>query len=193
MDRTDEQILNFMKDDARISFQDLGDRVGISRVAAMKRVRKMEEAGVIRGYKTDICRGDESTMFIDIDTVPEKYDKVAEYIAAGIPGIRQIFRIPGKKRIHIITASDSVEKLKYLADLIQKKCGEDILRMSAYMGDEVCRDKNKETAIMDERISKVLSEMDPYMPVGTMREFAQMRESTIRSLIRPPLDSNDTM
>ena len=193
MDRTDEQILNFMKDDARISFQDLGNRVGISRVAAMKRVRKMEEVGVIRGYKTDICRGDESTMFIDIDTVPEKFDHVAEYIATGIPGIRQVFRIAGKNRIHIITVPDSAEKLRYLADLIQKKCGGEAIRMSAYMGDEVCRDKNKETAIMDERILKLLSEMDPYMPVGTMREFAQMRESTIRSLIRPPLDSNDTM
>ena len=43
MDKTDERILDIMKDDARISFQELGEKLGISRVAAMKRVRKLED------------------------------------------------------------------------------------------------------------------------------------------------------
>ena len=51
MDNTDERILDIMKGNARISFQELGDELGISRVAAMKRVRKLEEEGVIRQYK----------------------------------------------------------------------------------------------------------------------------------------------
>ena len=40
MDNTDERILDIMQGNARISFQELGDELGISRVAAMKRVRK---------------------------------------------------------------------------------------------------------------------------------------------------------
>ena len=52
MDNTDERILDIMKGNARISFQELGDKLGISRVAAMKRVRKLEEEGVIRQYNT---------------------------------------------------------------------------------------------------------------------------------------------
>ena len=52
MDNTDERILDIMKGSARISFQELGDKLGISRVAAMKRVRKLEEEGVIRQYNT---------------------------------------------------------------------------------------------------------------------------------------------
>ena len=180
MDRTDEQILNIMKDDARISFQELGDRVGISRVAAMKRVRKMEEAGIIRGYKTDICRGNESVMLIEVDAMPEKYDKVVETITTRMPGVRQVFRITGKNRIHIVTVSDSAEKLKYLVALIQKKCGGDVIRVSAYMGDEAGKDVKEEATVMNERIFKLLSEMDPYMPVGTMGDFVKRHESTIR-------------
>ena len=41
MDRTDEQILNLIKGNARMSYQEIGDSIGISRVAAMKRVRKL--------------------------------------------------------------------------------------------------------------------------------------------------------
>ncbi|MBP3297353.1 MAG: AsnC family transcriptional regulator, partial [Lachnospiraceae bacterium] len=45
MDDKDEQILDLMKGNARISYQELGDVLGISRVAAMKRVRRLEEDG----------------------------------------------------------------------------------------------------------------------------------------------------
>ena len=66
MDEKDEQILDLMKGNARISYQELGDALGISRVAAMKRVRRLEEAGIIRGYNTCIYREDEITMFMDL-------------------------------------------------------------------------------------------------------------------------------
>ena len=42
MDRTDEKILDLLKGDARMSFQELGDAIGMSRVAAKKRVRKLD-------------------------------------------------------------------------------------------------------------------------------------------------------
>ena len=66
MDKTDLMILDFLKGDARMSFQELGDKVGMSRTAAKKRVKKLEKDGVIRGYNTCIYREDEITMFIDI-------------------------------------------------------------------------------------------------------------------------------
>ena len=66
MDRTDERILDLLKGNARMSFQELGDAIGMSRVAAKKRVLKLEQEGIIRAYNTCIYRDDEITMFIDI-------------------------------------------------------------------------------------------------------------------------------
>ena len=91
MDNTDERILDIMKGNARISFQELGDELGISRVAAMKRVRKLEEEGVIRQYNTCIYREDEFTMFVDLEIKPDRYDKVLKYITTRTTFIRQIF------------------------------------------------------------------------------------------------------
>ena len=44
-----EKILDLMKGNARISYQELGEAIGMSRVAAKKRVRKLEQDGIIRG------------------------------------------------------------------------------------------------------------------------------------------------
>ena len=140
MDNTDERILDIMKGNARISFQELGDELGISRVAAMKRVRKLEEEGVIRQYNTCIYREDEFTMFVDLEIKPDRYDKVLKYITTRTTFIRQIFRTTGESRIHIVAVAPTVEDLKYLAHMIQKKCGDDIDHISAHGVKEVIKD-----------------------------------------------------
>lgn len=140
MDERDEQILDILKGDARISFQELGDRVGISRVAAQKRVKKLEEVGVIRGYNTCIYRFSDVTMFIEIVTKPGMCDEVLEYIGTRTAFIRQIFRTAKQNHIHIVAASDSIRDLKYLAKMIFKKCEPNIEKMECNTVTEVIKD-----------------------------------------------------
>ena len=45
------QMLRELQIDARISFSELGRRVGLSSPAVAERVRRMEEAGIITGYR----------------------------------------------------------------------------------------------------------------------------------------------
>ena len=51
MDRFDRQILQVLQQDGRISNQDLADRIGLSPSPCLRRVRALEEAGVITGYR----------------------------------------------------------------------------------------------------------------------------------------------
>ncbi len=50
LDRTDLKILHLLQNDARISNTDLADRVGLSPSPCLRRVRALEESGVIRRY-----------------------------------------------------------------------------------------------------------------------------------------------
>lgn len=50
LDSTDWTILRELQRDARLSYNELGRRVGLSAPAAAERVRKLEDAGVITGY-----------------------------------------------------------------------------------------------------------------------------------------------
>jgi DNA-binding Lrp family transcriptional regulator len=50
LDRIDQQIVALLRENARRSFQDIGSRVALSAPAVKRRVDRLEEAGVIRGY-----------------------------------------------------------------------------------------------------------------------------------------------
>ncbi len=50
LDRYDRQILSVVQQDGRISNQDLADRIGLSPSPCLRRVRALEEAGVIKSY-----------------------------------------------------------------------------------------------------------------------------------------------
>ena len=51
LDRYDRQILELLQQDGRISNQDLADRIALSPSACLRRLRALEESGLIRGYR----------------------------------------------------------------------------------------------------------------------------------------------
>jgi Lrp/AsnC family leucine-responsive transcriptional regulator len=51
LDRFDRQILQVLQEDGRISNQDLAERIGLSPSPCLRRVRALEEAGLIIGYR----------------------------------------------------------------------------------------------------------------------------------------------
>jgi DNA-binding Lrp family transcriptional regulator len=54
MDEIDHQILALLRENARRSFQDIGGRVSLSAPAVKRRVDRLEQAGVIRGYAATV-------------------------------------------------------------------------------------------------------------------------------------------
>ncbi len=52
LDRYDRQILEILQQDGRISNQDLADKIGLSTSPCLRRVRALENAGFITGYRT---------------------------------------------------------------------------------------------------------------------------------------------
>ena len=51
LDRYDRQILDILQTDGRINNQDLADRIGLSPSPCLRRVRALEESGLIVGYR----------------------------------------------------------------------------------------------------------------------------------------------
>ena len=51
LDRYDQQILDILQTDGRINNQDLADRIGLSPSPCLRRVRALEESGLIVGYR----------------------------------------------------------------------------------------------------------------------------------------------
>lgn len=51
IDRFDRKILEVLQSDGRIANQDLADRIGLSASPCLRRVRALEDAGLIQGYR----------------------------------------------------------------------------------------------------------------------------------------------
>lgn len=51
LDRYDRRILELLQSEGRLSNQDLADRIGLSPSPCLRRVRALEESGIILGYR----------------------------------------------------------------------------------------------------------------------------------------------
>ena len=51
MESIDRQILSLLSNDGRMSYTDIGRETGLSTTAAQQRVRRLEQRGIITGYR----------------------------------------------------------------------------------------------------------------------------------------------
>ena len=106
LDRLDRAILAVLQQDARISLQDIGARVGLSTTPCWARIKKMENAGVIQGYTVRIdpsAIGFAETVIVQV-TLESHSDETLEAFGkalADIPEVLEAFLISGDYDYHI--------------------------------------------------------------------------------------------
>ncbi len=54
LDATDWKILTALQDDTRKTFKEMGEAVGLTAPAVRERILRMEEAGIIEGYRVSV-------------------------------------------------------------------------------------------------------------------------------------------
>jgi len=83
LDELGWRILDELQEDARLSMAELGRRVGLSAPAAAERVRKLEDARVITGYRAHVNLGQAGRpllAFVRITAYGDVRDKVSEVV-----------------------------------------------------------------------------------------------------------------
>lgn len=85
MDRTDRKILDLLAADARLTGDQIGERIGLSPSAAHRRVKALEEAGAILGYRARLsraARGNPSTVFVQVTLTDQRQATMLAFEAA---------------------------------------------------------------------------------------------------------------
>ena len=122
IDETDNRILEIIKDNARLTYKEIGEKVGISRVSVRTRMDVLQEKGIIKGFQTliDPTRvPDGIRFFLDIECVPDYYEEIVGYLASS-KMIRQIYGVSGECRIHAIGFSPNSRSLEFFANMIYR-------------------------------------------------------------------------
>jgi Lrp/AsnC family leucine-responsive transcriptional regulator len=111
-------ILKELNENARISFSELGRRVGLSVPAVTERVRRMEDTGIIRGYRAELNMskiGLPIIAFMRLSMVGDVYLRLTALLKE-IPEIAECHRVTGGDSFILKVHVSSVEHLEELID-----------------------------------------------------------------------------
>ena len=114
LDEVNRRILALLAEDPRQSSAELARRVGMSAPAVRERVARLEQTGVIRGYRLDIdpaAIGLPVTAWVRVRPGPGQLQKISE-LARRVPEVSECHRISGEDcfllKVHV-PAIDALE------------------------------------------------------------------------------------
>ena len=116
LDALDQQIVQLLIENARSSYSEIGQKVGISRVAVKQRIQALEQRGVIEEYTTVINPQKISgavSCYFEIETQPDALTEV-EQILKGNDVVTQIYRVTGRNKLHVHAVAASGEEMENL-------------------------------------------------------------------------------
>lgn len=119
MDAVDRQLLALLREDARRSMADLGRLVGLSRTATLARVRRLEDAGVIRGYHAEVDSEPAPSHVARVGIVLQTSD-VAAYVRrlGTIPEVLEADSVAGELDLMVRIAAPTADRLDEILDRI---------------------------------------------------------------------------
>lgn len=101
MDRFDAAILTVLAEDGRISITDLAKRIGLSKSPTQARLRRLEVAGVILGYRAlldPIRLGLDHVAFVEVRLNDTREVALKAFNAA-------VLKVPEIEQVHMIAGS----------------------------------------------------------------------------------------
>ena len=119
MDSIDKKIIGILCNDGRITMKELAATLQLSAPAAAERVKRLEQSGIITGYKAIIDReklGQHVSVFINLDIPASRYNQFKEF-ADEAAEITEFYYVTGQ---HSLIVKAYVEGTEHLAKLLEK-------------------------------------------------------------------------
>ena len=122
LDHLDWHLLREIQADARLSYNELARRVGLSSPAVAERVRRLEDAGVIAGYRAEL---DPAKIGLPVAALIQmRCDHgrclLRGFDAAVYPEVLEVHKIGGERCVALKVAAGSIEHLEAVADRLSK-------------------------------------------------------------------------
>lgn len=120
-DNIDKQIIEILQREGRITMTELGRRVELTTPAVTERVRRLEEQGVIRGFRAEVypaALGKPYMAFLSINAHPQHADVLAEHLYS-LENVLECHRLAGGTYLAKIVFADLTD-LEKIEDSIKE-------------------------------------------------------------------------
>lgn len=116
LDTLDQKIVQMLIQNARSSYSEIGQAVGISRVAVKARIQALEQRGIIEEYTTIINPQKLSgavSCYFEVETQPDTLAQVTEILRKN-ETVTQVYRVTGRDKLHVHAVAASGEEMETL-------------------------------------------------------------------------------
>lgn len=119
LDEIDQNILNLLSQNSRMSYMEIGKRVNLSRVAVKSRIQAMENEGIIEQYSIIVNPqkvGRTVSAFFEIEVQPDHLYEVASLLSKK-ESVTDIYQMTGSSKLHVHAVMELNEDLeRFLKD-----------------------------------------------------------------------------
>lgn len=125
MDEKDEEILHALMRNSRTPLTQIALKLGITETAVRKRIKKLEERGIIKSYTAIIdpfFMGYSGVALVGLDTTPERLLPVFEYIST-LANVRYASLTTGDHMMMFEVWCKTPKELNALIKKLEKKEG----------------------------------------------------------------------
>ena len=134
LDEIDRHILTCLVEDARMSLKVLSGRIGLTSPSTAERLKRLEERGVIQGYRARVnlaALGYTLQALVRVRPLPGLLHKVDKYIQA-MPECIESDKVTGEDCFVIRLVVRSIEQLDVLLDGLEEhaQCNTSIVKSS---------------------------------------------------------------
>lgn len=120
-DRLDAELLGLLERDGRLGIAQIAIELGVSRNTIQARIRRLEDAGVLRGFRPEIdlaAIGLPVQGFISLEIDQRKLDDIVERLIA-VPEVLEARTQAGRADLVVLVASSSLSDIQRIAiDLV---------------------------------------------------------------------------
>ena len=119
-DKIDEKIIEFLRNDSRESFVDIGKKLKLSESAVRRRVKNLVSSGTIKKFTLEV--GDANTtsaiVLISVDSTMDT-SKVSSKLTK-LQGVKTVYEITGQYDITVIIRAPNITEINSCIDLLRK-------------------------------------------------------------------------
>ncbi len=123
MDSVDRRIVAALESNARLTYADVAARVGLAASSVHERVRKLERAGLIKGYRAEIdleAAGLPITAFVSLALRPASPPDIPARIAE-FPLVESLYSVAGDNSYVLVVRAPTTKDLEELLDALRAK------------------------------------------------------------------------
>jgi DNA-binding Lrp family transcriptional regulator len=119
-DKVDEKIIEYLRDNSRESFVDIGKKLKLSESAVRRRVKNLVDSGTIKRFTVEL--GEENVtsaiVLVSVDSATET-SKVSLKLAK-LEGVKTVYEITGQYDITTIISASNISEINNSIDALRK-------------------------------------------------------------------------